>query len=259
MIQFSAKHRSSQKETLDDFELKGEQLERMLTDLKRVNNWLGGKAITLSGLKQLLENVPKGQTLSILDLGCGDGEMLRQTAKWARRKGLSVSLLGIDANLNILKEAEKRSKGFEEIQYKLTDVLSSSETFPTFDIAMCNLFIHHFSDQQIVHIIKALIPKLRLGIVINDLHRNWWAFHLFRVARWLLLRTNIARADGLVSVTRGFTRDELASYSKYIKGTHSIRWKWAFRYLWVIDVRTMVVEEDQRTLGHSMTLSKSGE
>lgn len=66
---------------MDDFNLQGDEMQELLTDLKRVNKMLGGNAISLNGIGQLLEGRPANNTITILDIGCGDGEMLRQCAK----------------------------------------------------------------------------------------------------------------------------------------------------------------------------------
>ncbi|MGK0296366.1 MAG: hypothetical protein ACI884_002544, partial [Ulvibacter sp.] len=77
MIQYSSKYRSSQSEIMDDFELKGDEMKKVLTDLKNVNKWLGGNNISISGIIKLLPEGAKEQTITILDFGCGDGEILR--------------------------------------------------------------------------------------------------------------------------------------------------------------------------------------
>ena len=81
MIAFSSKYRSAENEIMDDFDLQGEPMKDLLTDLKRVNKWLGGNAVTLRGLDKLLANHPRNEAVTLLDIGCGDGEMLRQCAR----------------------------------------------------------------------------------------------------------------------------------------------------------------------------------
>ena len=85
MIFFSAHTRSPQSEIMDDFSLQGTQMESLLTDLKRVNTLLGGIRITTSGIKMLLKYHPKDKKVRIVDVGCGDGELLRQCALWGRK------------------------------------------------------------------------------------------------------------------------------------------------------------------------------
>ncbi len=236
MISYSSKYRTSRKEIMDDFNLQGVEMQELLTDLKRVNKMLGGNAITLKGINELLKDQYTNNTLTILDIGCGDGEMLRQCAQWAHKKGVNVNLIGIDANAHILKEAEKRSEEIKNTTFKVVNVFAEKEILPEFDIALCTLFLHHFKEPQIEDLLNRLTRKAKLGVVINDLHRSFWAFWLFRLYGLLFLKSRIARHDGLVSVARGFKRKELMRISEKIKGVHQLKWKWAFRYQWIIRV-----------------------
>jgi 2-polyprenyl-3-methyl-5-hydroxy-6-metoxy-1,4-benzoquinol methylase len=223
-------------EIMDDFNLQGVEMQELLTDLKRVNKMLGGNAITLKGINELLKGQYTNNTLTILDIGCGDGEMLRQCAQWAHKKGVNVNLIGIDANAHILKEAEKRSEEIKNTTFKVVNVFAEKEILPEFDIALCTLFLHHFKEPQIEDLLNRLTRKAKVGVVINDLHRSFWAFWLFRLYGLLFLKSRIARHDGLVSVARGFKRKELMRISEKIKGVHQLKWKWAFRYQWIIRV-----------------------
>lgn len=239
MIYFSATKRSTQPELMDDFKLQGTEMKQLLTDLQRVNKWLGGNQITLQGIKMLLATNPKTQPITILDVGCGDGEMLRQCARFGASEGYQLQLIGVDANAYILEEATQRSKEFQNITFQKIDVFSEALSEIPFDIGLCTLFLHHFSDSEIEIMLNRLQAKARLGIVINDLQRNRLAFWLFTVFSHIFLKTKIARYDGLVSVARAFRKKELVSLSEAIKNsTSTIRWKWAFRYQWILKKNT---------------------
>jgi ubiquinone/menaquinone biosynthesis C-methylase UbiE len=75
-------YRSDAVEIMDDLSMTGEVLTDTLYKLDSINKWLGGNAITLNGIKKLLKNHPKKTALTIVDLGCGSGDMLRQVAKF---------------------------------------------------------------------------------------------------------------------------------------------------------------------------------
>ena len=74
-----------------------------------------------------------------------------------------------------------------------------------------------------------------MGVVINDLERSPIAYYLFKAFSFFFIKTEIAKKDGLLSVRRAFKMRELQDFSKQVKNaTHHIRWKWAFRYIWVL-------------------------
>ncbi|MBX2827342.1 MAG: methyltransferase domain-containing protein [Flavobacteriaceae bacterium] len=220
---------------MDDMNFQGPEMHALLEDLARVNSWLGGIEITVTGIQKLLQQKRKaGEQLTIVDVGCGDGEILRQCSQWAAKQGISVHCIGVDANPFILNIAEQRSSSFSNIEFKKIDVLSNIDSMPEFDIALCTLFLHHFDEGNIVRLLGDLQSKAKVGIVINDLQRSAWAFGLFKIFSSLFLKTRTARHDGLVSVARGFKKKELQQLSQGIQGVHEIHWKWAFRYQWLI-------------------------
>jgi ubiquinone/menaquinone biosynthesis C-methylase UbiE len=235
MIEYSSKYRSSQSEIMDDFELKGDEMKEVLTDLKNVNKWLGGNNISIKGIIKLLPEGAKEQTITILDLGCGDGEMLRECSRFAEREGYNFRLIGIDANAFILEEARRRSTDFQNITFLEKDVFSTEIRDLNYDIALCTLFLHHFSDRDLKVLIQRFLDQAQVGVVVNDLHRSRLAFWLFKMVSYLIIKTSIARNDGLISVARGFKRREIENLSKEINNNTSIiSWKWAFRYSWIL-------------------------
>jgi 2-polyprenyl-3-methyl-5-hydroxy-6-metoxy-1,4-benzoquinol methylase len=226
-------HRSTKAEIMDDLEMSGELLIRSLDQLARINKWLGGNKITIDGLKTLLQNQPKDKTISIVDLGCGNGDMLRKVAGFGKKNGYTFQLIGIDANQATIDYATELSVDFPEITYRKVDALSKELGSQTYDIFTCTLFLHHFEDQVALDFIKTLLQNSRLGVVVNDLHRHWLAYFLFN-ALTSVMRNRMTREDGLTSILRAFKREDLERFSKSITCKSTITWRWAFRYQWII-------------------------
>ncbi|RZS93836.1 methyltransferase domain-containing protein [Aquimarina brevivitae] len=227
-------YRTSKSEILDDFELQGEELNVSLQDIARVNKWLGGNAVTLSGIEELLNNFPKEKTVTIVDIGCGNGDMLREIANHFEKKDRKLELIGIDANANTIQQAEALSQSYPNISYKTIDIFGAAFLQLNYDIGLCTLTLHHFKDQQITEMIPLFTKQSNLGVVINDLHRSKWAYYLFKIVSSIFIKSEIARHDGLISILRGFKKDELKAWAKTIEAQSSIKWKWAFRYQWII-------------------------
>ena len=91
-------HRSSATEMMDDFTLKGVDFRDTLDKLEIINRLLGGNSVTIKGLKKLLYTQAKTKTITIIDLGCGHGDILRDVAKFGRKNKYKFNLLGVDAN-----------------------------------------------------------------------------------------------------------------------------------------------------------------
>src|SRR5580704_13097169 len=74
-----------------------EDLRSCLRDLAQVNSLLRGYRPTFEWLNSFLEKIEESrQPLRILDVGCGNGDALRQIARWASKKRIDVRLIGLD-------------------------------------------------------------------------------------------------------------------------------------------------------------------
>lgn len=222
-------------EIMDDFRMEGETLRVTLDQIASVNQLLGGNRITLEGVKMLMENVPAGKEVVIADVGCGNGDLLRVVARTARKKGWRVKLLGIDANGYTANYAAVLSEQYPEITYYCMDILGDEFRKLQYDIVLCTLTLHHFEDRQITRLMSLFHRNAAIGIVINDLHRSAVAYRLFQVFSRIAGMGKMAKEDGLVSILRGFKRKEIEELSQKLNfSQYTLKWKWAFRYQWII-------------------------
>lgn len=218
---------------MDDFSLKGELLRDTLDKLGNINKWLGGNRVTLDGIMQLLKNQPKNKTYTIIDLGCGHGDILRQVVKFGHKHQYSFRLIGIDANQDAIAYATELSSEYPNITFKSIDIFSDQFETLNFDIALTTLFLHHFKEEEIKILLKKLYANANIGLVINDLQRSKLAYGLFKLLG-LVITNQMIKQDGLTSILRAFKREELEEISQQLHLKSQIRWKWAFRYQWLI-------------------------
>jgi len=226
-------HRSSEMEIMDDFTMEGVLIRDTLDKIEIINRFLGGNTVTIKGLKKILKNQSKNKTITIVDLGCGNGDILRDVAKFGRKNNYSFKLIGIDANLAAIEYAKELSKEYSELSFKTIDILSEEFKKESYDIVLCTLFLHHFKNEELISFLKTTIEKATIGVVVNDLHRHKLAYYLFKLIGFFI-KNKMVRQDGLTSVLRAFKRKDLENISTQIKVHFSIQWKWAFRYLWIL-------------------------
>ena len=226
-------YRSNASEIMDDFSMKGDLLRDTLNKLGRINKWLGGNRVTLDGIRQLLKNHPKDKTYTIIDLGCGHGDMLRLIANYGRKNNYKFKLTGIDANPHAIDYAKELSSDYKELTFNNLDIFSDVFNNMEYDIVISTLFLHHFNEEEIYSLLKTLSSKARVGIVINDLHRSALAYSLFKLLG-LVISNHMIVQDGLTSILRAFKRKELEQIAKVLNLRSKIRWKWAFRFQWLI-------------------------
>ncbi|ELR72460.1 SAM-dependent methyltransferase [Fulvivirga imtechensis AK7] len=224
--------RSNEAELMDDLESSGEVIDQTLRELEVINKWLGGNQVTISGLNRLVTNAALPiRKLKIVDLGCGGGDMLKLIARWGRKKKLDIELIGIDANPNIVAFAEKNTREYPEISYKAINIFSDEFKALSFDVVTSTLFTHHFTNEQLAALFGQLRMQASLGMVINDLHRHWFAYHSIKMLTAAFSRSEMVRNDAAVSVLRSFHQSEIESIMKKTSiENYSIRWMWAFRW-----------------------------
>lgn len=223
--------RSEETELMDDLNSSGAIISQTLQELEFINKWLGGNAVTLSGVKKLLENSGRKEGLVIADLGCGGGDMLKLVDRWAQRNGYSITLIGFDANPNTVHYATENASGNPRIRFHAMDIFSDEFRKQKFDIVIGTLFYHHFNSAQLGAFFSQLKGQCSIGLLINDIHRHPLAYYSIKWLTQWFSKSPMVVNDAPVSVMRAFSREELvnilnqASFKKY-----QIDWKWAFRW-----------------------------
>jgi 2-polyprenyl-3-methyl-5-hydroxy-6-metoxy-1,4-benzoquinol methylase len=227
-------YRSNEPEIMDDFTMEGDVLQNTLDKIAVINKKLGGNKITISGVEKLLKKNTSKTIVTIIDIGCGNGDMLRALADYGKQHHFNLQLMGIDANDYTINYARKLSVAYPQISFNTMDVLSKNFGAVKSDIVVATLFLHHFKNNEIQNMLVSLTNNTSTGIVINDLHRCRTAYYLFKLIS-LFIKNVMVRNDGAISVLRGFKKKELQAISKQLPHTQStIQWKWAFRYQWII-------------------------
>ncbi|MDB6124416.1 MAG: methyltransferase type 12 [Pedosphaera sp.] len=145
------------------------------------------------------------RSLSLLDLGAGDGSLGNDLACWAAEKGWNWQITNLDLNLRAL-----------QLNRAHTAVAGSALALPfrdhSFDVVVASQMTHHFmTDSEVCLHFKEAWRVTRNLLVITDVHRNF-AFYLALV---LVLRFyGVPRhflSDALLSVRRGWRVPEWKS------------------------------------------------
>jgi 2-polyprenyl-3-methyl-5-hydroxy-6-metoxy-1,4-benzoquinol methylase len=231
----SLDERCYEMEIMDDLDCSGEVVNQTLRELELINKWLGGNAVTINALSQVLKTVQKEQPHALVDLGCGGGDMLRIINRFARSKGYNLSLTGVDANPNIIAFAREYNKALRDVEFETVNILSPEFFQHHYDIAIGTLFFHHFTSDEISNFLQNLRGNVSTALIINDIHRHPLAYYSIRFLTSLFSKSSMVRFDAPLSVRRAFKRKELVEIIEKAGYNHySLRWKWAFRWQVII-------------------------
>lgn len=180
-----------------------------LRDLARVNAWTFAYRPTLLWLDRLVRRHGTARPLRILDVGAGYGDMLRQIAGWADRRGIAVDLAAVDLN-PLAARAAREAAAAPPIRYRTANLFELDEEEAP-DVVISSLFAHHLEDRDIPRFLRWMEERAALGWFVNDLHRNQVPLAFARGFRALPLHFMI-KHDGPVSVARAFVHDDWADY-----------------------------------------------
>lgn len=229
-------YRTDLEESMDDFSMDNEGLITALDDIAKINHLLGGNSVTLDSVKGLIKDLPKEKEITIMDFGCGNGDMLRMLADYGKKNDLKFNLIGIDANAATIRHAENCSKDYGNISYLAEDIFLYDFSKINIDIALITLTLHHFKNNGILNLMEVIFNIVKKGIVVNDLERSKIAYRLFQAIIFVFRLEKMTANDGLISILRGFKKSDLEKFSKELGfKKYSISWKWAFRWQWIIE------------------------
>jgi 2-polyprenyl-3-methyl-5-hydroxy-6-metoxy-1,4-benzoquinol methylase len=231
----STKFRTNNPEIMDNFAIEGEILREALDKIAKINQLLGGNKLTLQGVQNLIQNCEKKQQITIVDVGCGNGDMVRKLADFGDKNQYNFNLIGIDANNFTINYARILSEKYSNVSYRYQDIFDKQFSEIKYDIVLCTLTLHHFNNEEIEKLLNVFYTNSKIGIVINDLHRSSVSYRLFQLVALVFNLNKMSKQDGLTSILRGFKKKELIAFSEKLQlKKYTIHWKWAFRYQWII-------------------------
>lgn len=220
--------RSDQAEAMDDPELDEPTYRRCLSDLAALNRVTLTHRATLRWLERAIGRDPQAE-ISVLDVAYGQGDLLRAVRLLAARRGWRLRLAGIDLNPRAAAAARAATPGGTRIDYRIGDVFTyRPEVAP--DFIVTSQFSHHLSDSDIVRLLRWLDDNARRGWMITDLHRHFLPFYGFRFLAAVMRWHRIVRADGTISIARGFRRRDWEGLLGKAGVAAEIRWRLPFRY-----------------------------
>lgn len=226
--------RSREPERMDDDDLAPDIFAAVLADLARVNTVTRARPPTLAFVARALRDVPVDAPVTILDVGFGDGDMLRALAGQLRHRR-ATRLIGYDINPRSAPAARRRTPDAMGIDYVTGDAFAIDPAQPI-DLIVSSLVTHHMDDDAIVRFLTWMEVRAIRGWFVNDLHRHAVAAHGFRLLAWLARWHPIVRHDGALSVARSFTRaDWLRLIDRAGLDRAAIRLRWHLPFRWCVE------------------------
>lgn len=196
-------NRAHADELMDADDLPAETYAVVVGDLAKVNVVTMAARPTLAFLDRV---VGKTTRFRLLDVGFGDGDMLRRIAQWARRRGIEAELVGIDLNPRSELAARGHTSADLPIRYMTGDYADLADQ--NWSVIVSSLVAHHMSHAQLVAFLRFMEGNAGVGWFVNDLHRHGFAHRGFPLLATLARWHPIVRHDGTLSIARSYRPDE---------------------------------------------------
>jgi 2-polyprenyl-3-methyl-5-hydroxy-6-metoxy-1,4-benzoquinol methylase len=206
-------------------------LEQDLKNLRQLNRWLGSHALIRHFLCRWIS---PGIKVRIADLATGSGDIPRLAVDYARATGGIVTIDAIDQQSATLEVARKLSAGYPEISYVNSNILDWAPAEP-YDIVLCSLALHHFSDDEAVQVLRHCRELSRKFVLVSDLRRGWLATIGVYILTALIFREPMTRYDGRLSAARSFSFSEvgeMANRASWEKFGHR-KFRFARQAIWL--------------------------
>lgn len=189
-------------EILDDPGVDPDVVTRSLADVVRSNSLFGGLSSAIDELKDALNDLPPQATL--LDVGTGLGDIPCRAREVARQFGIDLTTVGLDSAI----ELARASRPVLSLAV-CGDALRLPFDDHSVDIVMCSQVLHHFAGADAIALLREMNRVARVRVIVSDLRRSWIAVAGLWLASFPLGFHAVSRHDGVVSVMRGFTPEEL--------------------------------------------------
>jgi 2-polyprenyl-3-methyl-5-hydroxy-6-metoxy-1,4-benzoquinol methylase len=222
-----------QAELMDSEAVEFAEFDECLRQLTIVNIFTLAYRPTLRWLGRMLKSVSTHETISVLDVGSGGGDMLRRIWSFARRRDLNADLTGVDLNPWSKQSAEQATPLSMNIRFATSNIFSFDQARRFDFIISCN-FTHHLTDTELVKFIQWMDSHASRGWFINDLHRHPLPYYFVKTVFRMLPLSRMMRSDGPISISRAFVAADwrrLLAEAGIPPSRMSIRWLFPFRYV----------------------------
>jgi SAM-dependent methyltransferase len=200
------------------------ELERDLANIRSLNRWFGSYRQVRYFLSHWLS--PNGKA-RILDVATGSGDIPRLIVDFARSENVSVHIDAIDQQASTIDIARNLSTDYPEIDFfcanlfewnpvatpKLDWFKQSSLSEP-YDIVLCSLALHHFSDDDAIRVLQKCRELSREHVLVADLRRSRWLSIGVYLMTAAIYRNTMTKADARLSAARAFSFDEMCELAR---------------------------------------------
>lgn len=211
--------RATAQEFLDRPDCEPELAEASYRFMETVNSFFGGMRIVQRFIAGQAAKHRSAAPLRILDIGSGSCDIPLAVSRWARSNGIDLQVTCLELADHAFEIARQRVEHCADPGvHVLRQDAFTYQPDETYDCAVSSMCFHHFSDEQILSLVRRLRGFVRSGVLINDLRRCVPALWAARMLCAVCGAGAGVRHDALLSIRRGFTVVDLESLLRRLPG-----------------------------------------
>ena len=181
------------------------ELERDLERLRQLNRWFGSHRLVSTFMRRWI--LP-GAQIRVVDLATGSGDIPRLLVDHARKIGAQIEIDAVDRQPATLEIARSLSAEYPEISYHTANILEW-DCAQGYDISLCSLALHHFSDDDAVTLLRRCRELSKRLVLVSDLRRGLLLQAGVYLLTELIFREPMTRFDARLSAQRAFSFVEM--------------------------------------------------
>lgn len=193
-------------ERMDDPNCDLSELKNTYRQFSTINGLISQwKKVYKRKIRPLLDPTAKN---SLLDIGFGGGDIPLKLSEWSRDDGFSLQITAIDPDpraFDFIQELD-RPGNVEFLQCSLSELDPRQRQF---DFVISNHLLHHLEQPELPHILELSKNISRRQVIFNDIRRDDRAYLFFNLLSRPVFRSSFITEDGLTSIKRSYTKEEL--------------------------------------------------
>lgn len=199
---------TSATERMDDLQCDINELENTYRQFSTLNSLISGWRTIYK--REIRPRLSRNHSYSLLDIGFGGGDIPIKIAQWASSDGYDLQVIAIDPDpraLDFVQELDRHPK-VEFLQCRVSELNPSQKKY---DFVISNHLLHHLGHQQLASTLQAAKKLSKISVIFNDICRSDWGYLFFSFFSRPVFRSSFITQDGLTSIKRSYTYEELVS------------------------------------------------
>lgn len=195
------------KERMDDPDCDRQELFNTYEQFSVINSLISRwKDVYKKSIHSACTNPSK--TYTLLDIGFGGGDLPIKISQWAKKDRINLDITAIETDSRACEYIESKNTP-ADIQFRQISSTELLKEDRSFDFVISNHLLHHLGGEELQQLLYEAKQMSNIRVLFNDIERSDLGYLLFNVLSRPVFRSSFITDDGLTSIKRSYTLNEL--------------------------------------------------